>query len=126
MKNTIKTIHSFIVFIQYVPLKAWLYRGGFARFSNMRYTMESINDTCILYQTHICMEYLNIHKSVADVHLSNVITFILRPRIYSITVDCKLWLKFPSWSMKIIIIRIVIVILSLFRVNFFNLHQMSI
>lgn len=33
---------------QYIPLRAWLYRDGFARFSNTRFTLNSIDDQCIL------------------------------------------------------------------------------
>ncbi|KAM6243352.1 LOW QUALITY PROTEIN: putative tubulin polyglutamylase TTLL9 [Spheniscus humboldti] len=33
---------------QCIPLKAWLYRGGFARFSNTRFTLNSRDDHCIL------------------------------------------------------------------------------
>lgn len=33
---------------QYIPLKVWLYRDGFARFSNTRFTLNSIDDHCIL------------------------------------------------------------------------------
>uniref|UniRef100_A0A1I8F225 Tubulin--tyrosine ligase-like protein 9 n=1 Tax=Macrostomum lignano TaxID=282301 RepID=A0A1I8F225_9PLAT len=32
----------------YIPLKVYLYRDGFARFSNTRYTSDSIDDTCEL------------------------------------------------------------------------------
>ena len=39
--------HTFDLF-QYNPLKVWLYRGGFARFSNSRFSLDSIEDTCIL------------------------------------------------------------------------------
>ena len=31
-----------------MPLRAWLYRSGFARFSNTRYCMDTLDDTCIL------------------------------------------------------------------------------
>ena len=37
--------------LQYIPLKFWLYRGGFARFSNTRFTPDSIDDSCILSQS---------------------------------------------------------------------------
>ncbi|KAK2109787.1 putative tubulin polyglutamylase ttll9, partial [Saguinus oedipus] len=30
--------------LQYIPLRAWLYRDGFARFSNTRFTLNSIDD----------------------------------------------------------------------------------
>ncbi|KAJ8303559.1 hypothetical protein KUTeg_019955 [Tegillarca granosa] len=32
---------------KYNPLKVWLYRGGFARFSNTRFSLESIEDTYV-------------------------------------------------------------------------------
>ena len=34
---------------QYIPLKAWLYRDGFARFSSTRFSLSSIDDQCILF-----------------------------------------------------------------------------
>lgn len=39
---------SFPSWMQYIPLRAWLYRDGFARFSNTRFTLSSIDDQCIL------------------------------------------------------------------------------
>jgi len=36
-------------FIQYNPLRVWLYREAFARLSGTRYTVESIEDTCKLF-----------------------------------------------------------------------------
>lgn len=39
---------SFPSWTQYIPLRAWLYRDGFARFSNTRFTLSSIDDQCIL------------------------------------------------------------------------------
>ena len=30
---------------------AWLYREGFARFSNTRFSLDSIDDTCILFSS---------------------------------------------------------------------------
>lgn len=42
--NTRFSYHIF----QFVPLKAWLYREGFARFSNTRYSLSTIDDKCIL------------------------------------------------------------------------------
>ena len=41
------------LFLQYNPLKVWLYRGGFARFSNSRFSLDSIEDTCILSLTNL-------------------------------------------------------------------------
>lgn len=41
---------------QYIPLRAWLYRDGFARFSNTRFTLSSIDDQCIL-ESHLPIPY---------------------------------------------------------------------
>lgn len=41
---------------QYIPLRAWLYRDGFARFSNTRFTLNSIDDQCIL-GSHLPIPY---------------------------------------------------------------------
>lgn len=40
--------YVFHSYLQYNPLKVWLYRSGFARFSNTRFSLDSIEDTCIL------------------------------------------------------------------------------
>ena len=32
--------------LQYSPLKTWVYREGFARFSNTRFSLDSISDNC--------------------------------------------------------------------------------
>ncbi|XP_064640679.1 probable tubulin polyglutamylase TTLL9 isoform X2 [Lineus longissimus] len=37
----------YLLVTSYIPLKAWLYRGGFARFSNTRYSLESIDDNYV-------------------------------------------------------------------------------
>ena len=37
-------IRVYILVTSYVPLKAWVYRSGFARFSNTRFSLESITD----------------------------------------------------------------------------------
>lgn len=39
---------TFFFSFQFVPLKAWLYREGFARFSNTPYSLSTIDDKCIL------------------------------------------------------------------------------
>jgi tubulin polyglutamylase TTLL9 len=41
-------IHVSVISLQYNPLKVWLYRSGFARFSNSRFSLDSIEDACIL------------------------------------------------------------------------------
>lgn len=48
-KNSCKlSRYVFNSYLQYNPLKVWLYRSGFARFSNTRFSLDSIEDTCIL------------------------------------------------------------------------------
>ncbi|NXC46139.1 TTLL9 polyglutamylase, partial [Penelope pileata] len=37
-------LRVYILVTSYIPLKAWLYRDGFARFSNTRFTLNSIDD----------------------------------------------------------------------------------
>ena len=53
---------------QYIPLKLWVFREGFARLSNTRYSVDSIDDTCeqlvlmlnrmssslVIYLTFVC------------------------------------------------------------------------
>ncbi|XP_071882427.1 probable tubulin polyglutamylase TTLL9 isoform X3 [Anas platyrhynchos] len=53
-------LRVYVLVTSYIPLKAWLYRDGFARFSNTRFTLNSIDDHCIL-PVRVC-----------DVHLTNV------------------------------------------------------
>ena len=40
-------IRVYVLVTSYSPLKVWLYRSGFARFSNTRYTLDSITDTFV-------------------------------------------------------------------------------
>ncbi|CAG5134372.1 unnamed protein product, partial [Candidula unifasciata] len=40
-------IRIYVLVVSYNPLKVWLYRGGFARFSNTRFSLDSIEDTYI-------------------------------------------------------------------------------
>ncbi|XP_053901801.1 probable tubulin polyglutamylase TTLL9 isoform X1 [Malaclemys terrapin pileata] len=37
-------LRVYVLVMSYIPLKAWLYRDGFARFSNTRFTLSSIDD----------------------------------------------------------------------------------
>ncbi|XP_052666267.1 probable tubulin polyglutamylase TTLL9 [Harpia harpyja] len=39
----------------YIPLKAWLYRGGFACFSNTRFTLNS-RDDCYVHLTNVAVQ----------------------------------------------------------------------
>lgn len=40
-------IRVYILVTSYIPLKVWQYRSGFARFSNTRFSMDSINDAFV-------------------------------------------------------------------------------
>lgn len=40
-------IRVYVLVTSYAPLKVWLYRSGFARFSNTRYSLDSISDTFV-------------------------------------------------------------------------------
>ena len=40
-------IRTYVLVVSYTPLKVWLYRSGFARFSNTRYSLDSISDTFV-------------------------------------------------------------------------------
>ncbi|KAM6378679.1 LOW QUALITY PROTEIN: putative tubulin polyglutamylase TTLL9 [Pluvialis apricaria] len=53
----------------YIPLKAWLSRGGFARFSNTRFTLNSRGDHCMLPCLFVFDPYLYF---IPDTHLTNV------------------------------------------------------
>lgn len=46
---TFSKLCCLLFIFQFVPLKAWLYREGFARFSNTRYSLSTIDDKCILF-----------------------------------------------------------------------------
>ncbi|MGH0189539.1 UNVERIFIED_CONTAM: hypothetical protein FKN15_036465 [Acipenser sinensis] len=41
-------LRVYVLVTSYVPLKAWLYRDGFARFSLTRFSLSCIDDHCIL------------------------------------------------------------------------------
>ncbi|XP_005096344.1 probable tubulin polyglutamylase TTLL9 isoform X2 [Aplysia californica] len=40
-------IRVYVLVTSYSPLKAWLYRAGFARFANTRYSLDSIDDNYV-------------------------------------------------------------------------------
>ena len=40
-------IRVYVLVTSYVPLKAWLYRSGFARFSNTRFSLDTISDAFV-------------------------------------------------------------------------------
>ncbi|XP_063951040.1 probable tubulin polyglutamylase TTLL9 isoform X1 [Lytechinus pictus] len=40
-------LRVYVIVTSYIPLKAWLYRSGFARFSNTRFSLDSIDDAYV-------------------------------------------------------------------------------
>ncbi|KAG7260906.1 hypothetical protein CRUP_016564 [Coryphaenoides rupestris] len=40
-------LRVYVMVTSYIPLKAWLYRDGFARFSSTRFSLSSINDQSV-------------------------------------------------------------------------------
>ncbi|KAJ3581703.1 hypothetical protein NHX12_016358, partial [Muraenolepis orangiensis] len=40
-------LRVYVMVTSYIPLKAWLYRDGFARFSSTRFSLSSIDDPCV-------------------------------------------------------------------------------
>ncbi len=40
-------IRVYVLVTSYAPMKVWLYRSGFARFSNTRFSLDSISDTFV-------------------------------------------------------------------------------
>ncbi|XP_052714614.1 probable tubulin polyglutamylase TTLL9 isoform X2 [Crassostrea angulata] len=40
-------VRVYVLVVSYNPLKVWLYRSGFARFSNTRFSLDSIEDTYV-------------------------------------------------------------------------------
>ena len=53
-------IRVYVLVTSYIPLKVWLYRSGFARFSNTRFSLDSISDTFV-HLTNVA-----IQKTAAD------------------------------------------------------------
>ncbi|KAG2461335.1 TTLL9 polyglutamylase, partial [Polypterus senegalus] len=63
-------LRVYVLVTSYTPLKAWLYRDGFARFSNTRFSLSSIDDNCILEFIVALAHYKLI--LILNVHLTNV------------------------------------------------------
>ncbi|KAI0229101.1 putative tubulin polyglutamylase TTLL9 [Lamellibrachia satsuma] len=50
-------LRVYVLVTSYYPLKMWLYRGGFARFSNTRFSMDAIDDTYV-HLTNVAIQKL--------------------------------------------------------------------
>ena len=50
-------IRFYVLVVSYNPLKVWLYREAFARFSTFRYNMETIGDN-IVHLTNVAIQNL--------------------------------------------------------------------
>ncbi|CAL9696402.1 unnamed protein product [Knipowitschia caucasica] len=53
-------LRVYVLVTSYVPLKAWLYRDGFARFSNTRFSLSSIDDK------HMHLTNVAVQKTAPD------------------------------------------------------------
>ncbi|NXL82908.1 TTLL9 polyglutamylase, partial [Alectura lathami] len=53
-------LRVYVLVTSYVPLKAWLYRDGFARFSNTRFTLNSISDL------YVHLTNVSVQKTAPD------------------------------------------------------------
>ncbi|XP_070341825.1 probable tubulin polyglutamylase TTLL9 isoform X2 [Equus asinus] len=62
LATTILLSVSVDVVLQYIPLRAWLYRDGFARFSNTRFTLSSIDDQ------YVHLTNVAVQKTSPDYH----------------------------------------------------------
>ncbi|KAA0188107.1 putative tubulin polyglutamylase TTLL9 [Fasciolopsis buskii] len=62
-------LRVYVLVTSFNPLKVWVYRDGFARFSNTRFSLNSIDDQCILYHHSTRSYQITISK---DVHLTNI------------------------------------------------------
>uniref|UniRef100_A0A3B3Z9U8 Tubulin--tyrosine ligase-like protein 9 n=1 Tax=Periophthalmus magnuspinnatus TaxID=409849 RepID=A0A3B3Z9U8_9GOBI len=59
-------LRVYVLVTSYVPLKAWLYRDGFARFSNTRFSLSSIDDKCILHCLFIMIMFHFLPKYMSN------------------------------------------------------------
>ncbi|PNJ57354.1 TTLL9 isoform 10, partial [Pongo abelii] len=59
-------LRVYVLVMSYIPLWAWLYRDGFARFSNTRFTLNSIDDQ------YIHLTNVAVQKTSPDYHPKKV------------------------------------------------------
>nr|XP_017516107.1 probable tubulin polyglutamylase TTLL9 isoform X1 [Manis javanica] len=55
-------LRVYVLVMSYLPLRAWLYRDGFARFSNTRFTLNSIDDQ------YVHLTNVAVQKTSPDYH----------------------------------------------------------
>ncbi|XP_027477305.1 probable tubulin polyglutamylase TTLL9 isoform X3 [Zalophus californianus] len=55
-------LRVYVLVMSYLPLRAWLYRDGFARFSNTRFTLSSIDDQ------YVHLTNVAVQKTSPDYH----------------------------------------------------------
>ncbi|XP_008018466.1 probable tubulin polyglutamylase TTLL9 isoform X2 [Chlorocebus sabaeus] len=55
-------LRVYVLVMSYIPLRAWLYRDGFARFSNTRFTLNSIDDQ------YVHLTNVAVQKTSPDYH----------------------------------------------------------
>ncbi|XP_021110566.1 probable tubulin polyglutamylase TTLL9 isoform X10 [Heterocephalus glaber] len=51
-------LRVYVLVMSYLPLRAWLYRDGFARFSNTRFTLSSIDDQYV-HLTNVAVQKMS-------------------------------------------------------------------
>ncbi|XP_059887057.1 probable tubulin polyglutamylase TTLL9 isoform X2 [Delphinus delphis] len=59
-------LRVYVLVMSYMPLRAWLYRDGFARFSNTRFTLNSIDDQ------YVHLTNVAVQKTSPDYHPKKV------------------------------------------------------
>nr|XP_027800882.1 probable tubulin polyglutamylase TTLL9 isoform X4 [Marmota flaviventris] len=65
-------LRVYVLVMSYIPLRAWLYRDGFARFSNTRFTLNSIDDQ------YVHLTNVAVQKTSPDYHLKKGCKWMLQ------------------------------------------------
>ncbi|NP_001342648.1 probable tubulin polyglutamylase TTLL9 isoform 4 [Mus musculus] len=65
-------LRVYVLVMSYIPLRAWLYRDGFARFSNTRFTLNSIDDH------YVHLTNVAVQKTSPDYHLKKGCKWMLQ------------------------------------------------